>query len=354
MALDPLDLALDVVPRSRFDMLDLRGLLSSQHTTALAVYPHCLYWSSHTTAGFLDRSVASRLLEKPGVAAYIDAFRTIFPEGADYEHDRLERRTELAPEQRKVEPKNADSHLAFMAAGLRTCVTYANRPDEPVCFVDLDGVNAGRPRRRHTRVIGFHREEVVARRQIEVPVSAHPVDSINLKDPKLGIHEQLAELVRSHGVPKGRLRLSLHPGERHAGLTVNEYETLLMRHDLPEVLRDPLRFAIEKGRHAFADPRAVPAKTLEYAKYDLVRLLNGAVERLGLSESLVERLLARTLAVPANRFLRMKRSVSLLVSDDGCGLGSLVEGQYQSTILVQWHRAPGRTRLLDVSLTRLR
>jgi thiamine phosphate synthase YjbQ (UPF0047 family) len=354
MSLDPLDLALDVVPRSRFDMLDLRGLLSSQHTAALSAYPHCLYWSSHTTAGFLDRSVASRLLEKPGVAAYIDAFRTIFPEGADYEHDRLERRTELAPEQRKIEPKNADSHLAFMAAGLRTCVTYANRPGEPVCFVDLDGVNAGRPRRRHTRVIGFHREEVVARHQIEVPVSAHPVDSINLKDPRLGIQEQLAEFVRAHGVAKGRLRLSLHPSERHAGLTVNEYETLLMRHDLPEVLRDPLRFAIEKGRHAIADPRAVPAKTLEYAKYDLVRLMNGAVERLGLSESLVERLLARTLAVPANRFLRMKRSVSLLVSDDGGGQGSLVEGRYQSTILVQWHRASGRSRLIDVSLSQLR
>ena len=71
----------------------------------------------------------------------------------------MDRRVELAPEQRVVEPKNADSHLAFIAAGLRTCVTYANRPDEPVCFVNLDGVNAGKPRRRHTRVIGFHREE---------------------------------------------------------------------------------------------------------------------------------------------------------------------------------------------------
>jgi thiamine phosphate synthase YjbQ (UPF0047 family) len=353
MGSQPLDLKLDVVPRSRFDMVDLRGLVSATHGSTLAAYPYCLYWSSHTTAGFLDRSVASRLIEKPGVEAYIETFRTIFPEGADYEHDRLDRRVELAPEQRKVEPKNADSHLAFIAAGLRTCVTYANRPGEPVCFVDLDGVNAGRPRRRHTRIIGFHREEVVARHQIRVPVSKHPVDSINLKDPRLGIQEELLDLVRRHGVPKGRLRLSLHAGERHAGLTVNEYETLLMRHDLPEVLRDPLRFAIEKGRHALANPRAVPAKTLDYAKYDLVRLMNGAVERLGLSESLVERLLARTMAVPANRFLRMKRSVSLLVSDEGTGKGSLIEGTYQSTILVQWHRAPEKTRTVDVTLTHI-
>ncbi len=353
MSYDPLDLTLNVVPRSRFDMVDLHGLVSAKHGAALGAYPHCLYWSSHTTAGFLDRSVASRLLQKPGVAAYIDAFRAIFPEGADYEHDRLDRRIELAPEQREVEPKNADSHLAFIAAGLRTCVTYANRPNEPVCFVDLDGMNAGKPRCRHTRVIGYHREEVVARHQIEVPVSNHPVDSINLKDPRIGVGAELEQFVRGYGVPKGRLRLSLHAGERHAGLTVNEYETLLMRHDLPEVLRDPLRFAIEKGRHAIADPRSVPAKTLGYAKYDLVRILNQVVERLGLSESLVERLLARTMAVPANRFLRMKRSVNLLVSDDGRGKGSVVEGTYQSTILVQWHRAPRQSRLIDVVLTRL-
>jgi len=194
---------------------------------------------------------------------------------------------------------------------------------------------------------------VVARGQIEIPVSNHPVDSINLKAPRLGIHAQLDDFVRGYGVPKGRLRLSLHAGERHAGLTVNEYETLLMRYDLPEVLRDPLRFAIEKGRHAIADPRSVPAKTLGYAKYDLVRILNQVVERLGLSESLVERLLARTMAVPANRFLRMKRSVNLLVSDEGVGKGSLVEGTYQTTILVQWHRAPRQSRVIDLTLTQL-
>src|SRR5450759_1230697 len=353
MPCDPLDLTLDVVPRSRFDMVDLRGLVSAIHGAALAAFPQCLYWSSHTTAGFLDRRVASRLLQRTGVLAYIDAFRAILPDGADHEHDRLDRRLELAPAQREVEPKNADSHLAFIAAGVRTCVTYANRPNEPVCFVDLDGMNAGRPRCRHTRVIGYHREEIVARHQIEVPVSTHPMDSINLKDPRLGVGQELAEFVHRHGVPKGRLRLSLHAGERHAGLTVHEYETLLMRHDLLDVLRDPLRFAIEKGRHALADPRAVPAKTLGYAKYDLVRVMNQVVDRLGLSESLVARLLARPLAVPAQRFLRLKRSVNLLVSDEGLGEGSLVEGTYQSTILVQWHRAPRQSRMLDVTLTRL-
>ena len=95
LASQPLELALDVVPRARFDMLDLRGRLSAQERDALDPYPKCVCWSSHTTAGFLDRSVASRLGPNEGIAAYVDAFRTIFPEGADYEHDRLERRHPL-------------------------------------------------------------------------------------------------------------------------------------------------------------------------------------------------------------------------------------------------------------------
>jgi len=48
----------------------------------------------------------------------------------------------------------------------------------------------------------------------------------------------------------------------------------------------------------------------------------------------------------------MKRSVSLLVSDrQSPGTGAIVEGTYQSPILVQWHRAK-RVRALDVTLTR--
>jgi thiamine phosphate synthase YjbQ (UPF0047 family) len=350
---DTLDLTLDVVPRARFDMLDLRTRLGTDERRALQPYRRCLCWSSHTTAGFLDASIAARLGPNEGIAAYVEAFRTIFPEGADYEHDRMDRRVELDPEQRRVEPRNADSHLAFMAAGMKTCVSYANRPEQPLCFVDLDGVYAGRARRRRTRVIGYNREEEVARIRLGVPVSPHTMDSVNLKDPRLGLYEHINELVSRHGVAKGRVRLSLADCEHHAGLTVNEYETLLMRNDLPEVLRNPLRFAVEKARHAFADPRAVPAKTLGYAKYDLVHVVNTLVDRLGLRESLVERLLSQTLAVPAARFLRMKRSASLLVWDEqGTGQAGVVEGTYQSTILVQWHRAACGTRLIDATLTR--
>jgi len=175
---------------------------------------------------------------------------------------------------------------------------------------------------------------------------------VNLKEPTLGIYEECAALVAAHGVTKGRIRITLAPGERHAGLTVNEYETLLMRHDLSEVLRDPLRFMVEKAGHMLGNPRAIPAKTLDYAKYDLVRVFNQLLDAVGLHESMVEKVLARAIAMPASRFLRMKRSVSLLVSDRQGQQGKIVEGTYQSPILVQWHRGNRQARVLDVTLTR--
>jgi thiamine phosphate synthase YjbQ (UPF0047 family) len=332
-------------------MVELRSHFSEEHE-AFANYPNCLYWSSHTTAGFLDRSLTTRLRPEH-LPSYLQAFRALFPEGAGYEHDRLERRVDLDPKQREVEPKNADSHLAFIAGGMRPCVTHPNRPDESVFFVDLDGVVDGQPRRRLTRMVGFHDERVVRTTRIEVPVSAHPIDSVNLKDARLGLYDRLSEFVASAGVGKGRLRIVLEPSERHSALTVNEYETLLMKYDLAEVLRNPLRFFAEKSRHALANPLAVPAKTLGYAKYDFVRVLNKSLDTLGLRGSIVEKVLANSLAVPAARFFRMRRSISLLVSEREDGSHGLIEGTYQSPILVQWQKAPRETRVLEVTLSEL-
>ncbi len=350
-AAKPLDLTLEVAPQARFDVIDLRSRFADEHA-AIGAFPRCLYWSFHTTAGFLDRSLAARLSARH-IPTYVDAFRALFPEGAGYEHDRLERRADLDAIQRASEPRNADSHLAYIASGLRTCVTHPNRPGENVFFVDLDGVNEGRPRRRRTRLIGFSQERLVGATRIEVPLSGHPIDSVNLKDPRLGVYDRLTEFVRQAGIGKGRLRVVLDPVERHTALTVNEYETLLMKYDLAEVLRNPLRFVAEKYRHAIANPRAVPAKTLGYAKYDLVRVLNQSLDTLGLRGSIVEKVVARTLAVPAARFFRMRRSVSLLVSDGQDGAPSIVEGVYQSPILVQWQHTPRQSRVLNVSLSEI-
>jgi thiamine phosphate synthase YjbQ (UPF0047 family) len=351
MAPPPLELSLELSARERFEMVELRSRFSSEHAESLASYPRCLYWSAHTTAGFLDRSLI-RDLGSDHISTYIETLRQIFPEGAGYAHDRLERRKDLDAAQRAVEPRNGDSHLAFITGGLQPCVTHPNRAGESVCFVDLDGVNDGRPRRRQTRVIGFHRETVAGQMRLRVPLSGHSIDSVNLKSPALGLYEQLAEFVARSDVDKGRLHIALGRGERDAALTINEFETLLMKYDLAAVLNNPLRFMAEEYRQALANPRAVPGKALGYAQYDLVRVLNTGLQTLGLHGSLLERVLARTLAVPVARIFRVRRSISVLVAGNGSRSGP-VEGVYQSPILIQWQRAPRDLRELDVTLYRL-
>jgi len=289
------------------------------------------------------------------VQEFIEPFRELFPYGANYRHDQLHLRKELSPKQRRTEPRNADSHLAFIGSGLENCVTYPSNPARPVFFVDLDGINKdNRDRReRRTTIIGYDDERVVDETELRVPVSDHSIDSVSLRDPRFGIFEQLHAMLAKHDVTTGRVHLDLVSEEKHAGLTVNEYETLLMKHDLAEVLRDPLRFMARKGRNMLRDPSAIPSKAKNYAKYDLVRLVNKVVDTLGLSESLVERVIDKCLAVPAERFLRMKRSVSLLVTPDAMnGEGTIEQGRYQSPILVQWRKSAPQARRVRVRLTR--
>jgi hypothetical protein len=50
----------------------------------------------------------------------------------------------------------------------------------------------------------------------------------------------------------------------------------------------------------------------------------------------------------------MRRSVSLLVSAGDDGAPEIVEGTYQSPILVQWQNAPRQSRLINVSISEIR
>ena len=139
MSAIPVEVRLEVSPRARFDVIDVRQRLRKDHRALIEDYPNCLYCSFHTTAGYLDQRVAKRLRKQ--VAPYLEVYRTVFPEDAGYSHDELDLRTELSAAQRREEPRNADSHLAFISAGLRSCVSYRNDIAGPVCFIDLDGVN---------------------------------------------------------------------------------------------------------------------------------------------------------------------------------------------------------------------
>jgi thiamine phosphate synthase YjbQ (UPF0047 family) len=321
MAIAGAEVTLEIRPQARFDVVDVRRRVLETHGTVLEQFPRALYCSLHTTAGYLDQSLVSRLnMRRDGVTPYLRAFQAVFPEGAGYQHDELHLRRELSEEQRCVEPRNGDSHLAFISAGLRPCVTYRHHPGEPVYFIDLDGINAGCPRQRVTSILGFSAEDVVARDRLGIPVTARSVDSVNLKDPCLGLFGQLEDLIARHGVANGRIHVALAAGERQAALTINEYEALLMQHDLPDVIRNPFRFMNGQRRMLAKPPVTRTRRTIARA-----------------------------------RILRLQRSISLLVSDCGTdGRGRLVQGRFQSPILLQWGPAERRTREIEVSLTRFR
>ena len=353
----PFHATLRIKPATRVELIDVRGKLLEEFGDEFTRYTRSFYISDHTTAGFLDQRLAE-LLEHDGsgIKGYLQLFQELFPPGADYVHDTMPLRTELSEEQRASEPLNADSHLTFIGAGLHNSASYELNGAEPVWFVELDGVHVGGTRHRRTTVVAYDGEEEVERRRLCVPSSPHPIDAQNLRDPDVGFIGVLQQMVEEHEVSFGRFDVSLPDEERDAGLTVNEYETLLMNYDLREALRNPFRFMAQTGkdvRDVLRDPRSIPAKAINFAQFDAVQVLNQVLDRIRLRDSVVERVVNRAVALPVSHFLRMKRAFSLPVLDrGGDGTGEIGWGTYQSPILVQWKGAEQRTRALDVTLVR--
>jgi hypothetical protein len=342
-------MTLTLAPQRRFEPIDVNAVIRAGNTNLLRRHRRILYTSFHTTAGYLDQSLSARLHHRDDVLSrFFAAFHELFPRDAGYRHDRMELRSELTEEQKVVEPRNADSHLTFIGSGMRNCVTYRAQHNCPVYFIDLDGRSEALHRQRTTVVVAYDHEEVVAKTTVAVPVSRHPIDSINLADPRLGVLDRINELVAGAGLPRARVDLIIDRAERHVGLTVNEYETLLMQHDLIEVLRDPLRFARLKGRSLVADPRAIPGKTLNYAAYDVVQVVNSLMDALRLEQSSLERLVAKVMSLPARRFVRSRR-VSFLAGVDAANpVPRLLRGTYQSPILVQWQPSEAKQRQVEI------
>jgi hypothetical protein len=102
------------------------------------------------------------------------------------------------------------------------------------------------------------------------------------------------------------------------------------------------------------DPLAIPSKTINYAKYDVPRLLNSLMEALHWDQSVLERLMAKVMAVPARRLLRSRRVTFLASDDEVQGAARMVRGTYQSPILVQWRPPDGPSRRLDITVFGLR
>jgi thiamine phosphate synthase YjbQ (UPF0047 family) len=354
MASPPVEVNLDLHPTQRFELIDVTRMVREQVGDVFGQFRRSVFCSLHTTAGYLEQGMSARLGHSPRqLGPFIRLFQRIFPPGAGYSHDRIDLRTELSEQERQQEPTNADSHLTFIGAGLRSCVTYINQPRHPVYFIELDGVYRNQRRQRRTTVIAYDSEDIVCRQRVGIPVpSRHVIDSVNLKDTRLQLFERIEALLGEHGIRRGRVDIRLAPEERHAGLTVNEYETLLMRNDLPEVLRDPLRYMVQRGKHLLRNPGAIAGKTRDYATYDLIHLYNEVMDTVPIGRAVVDRVMS-ALSSPASRALRLKRTISLLVSDGGSGgTGRVLQGTYQSPILVQHQPAAGSTRYLDIVIRR--
>ena len=126
---------------------------------ALDPFPRCLYHSFHTTAGYLEQGLASRLTKQcAGDGPYVEVFRQLFPEGAGYEHDQLERRHELtrasARSSRATRIRTSRSSPLVSARACRTSTVRPSRCASSISTACTDG----RPRRRLTSIVGFTRE----------------------------------------------------------------------------------------------------------------------------------------------------------------------------------------------------
>jgi len=352
MSAQPREILLNITPRARFDMIDVAGRVREQHRDVFTDYGKTLCCSFHTTAGYLDQPFCAALgYSEKRLRQFLLIFQQLFPPNAGYFHDCMRLRTELSASAKAQEPANADSHLTFMSAGLQNCVTYTNTSPVPIYFIDLDGIYEHYRRTRRTTILVYNQEVVAYRGRFAIPTkTAHPIDAFNLRDPQYGLFAHLHHLIEVYGIAQGRIDIRLAPEERHAGLTVNEYETMLMRNDLPEVLRDPLRYMARHSKALLCHPAAIPAKMRDYALYDLIHLYNEVMDNVQIGRSLIEKGLS-FLSGPASRLFRLKRGMHLFISGSGeAGGERIMQGLYQSPILIQHQQADTGVRGLEITL----
>ncbi|SVD51274.1 uncharacterized protein METZ01_LOCUS404128, partial [marine metagenome] len=224
VAIQPLELNLDICPKRRFEIIDVSAMIRDEVGDELSQFRKAAYCSFHTTAGYLEQGVCARLgHSRKQLYPFIRAVQKIFPYDAGYFHDRMQLRDELSESQKEREPVNADSHLTFIGAGLKNCVTYLNRSDEPVYFIELDGIYKDYVRNRRTMIMAYNNTEIVHRGRVAIPVeNGHAIDSFNLKDARYGLFDKLEDWSRQYGVDRGCIDIRLAPEEDHAGMTVNE------------------------------------------------------------------------------------------------------------------------------------
>ena len=355
-------------PQQRLDVINVAQEVMGSLRAEFEGYRKLLFCSLHTTAGYLHEQLATKLgPDKQSVNTYIRSAQRLFPEGAPYWHDQMHLRSELSEEQRKHEPQNADSHLAFICLGLANCVTYNNCPENPVHFIDLDGKFNGSTRNRKSWLVGYNSADVVHEEVVEIPAPERHVQATNLAGGNTNLLSSIEKLVKSHQISRGMVTLDLHDLEKHAGLTVNEFETLLVEKDLTTAILDPLKYLVRNSPKILRDPFSIPSRAQKFVTSELKKIvpevLNTAsrnvsrveymVERLGFHLQFLEYIIDRLAAPSEARWLNLGRTVNLLVNSEQDGTsGSVKLGTYQSPILIQWRHPETANRRLVVRLYR--
>src|ERR687885_431717 len=88
----PTELRLTLAPQHRFEAIDVTKRIAQEAGDILRRHERALYCSFHTTAGYLDQSLSLRLgNNQDHLSQFVGTFRELFPEGAEYHHDRMER-----------------------------------------------------------------------------------------------------------------------------------------------------------------------------------------------------------------------------------------------------------------------
>lgn len=322
------------------------------------------FCSVHTTAGFLEQPLVLKLgNNREGIESLVRSARRLFPEGAPYWHDRMELRSELSAEQRKHEPLNADSHLAFICLGLCNCVLYEFTPDHPVYFIDLDGKSKETFRSRKSMVVGYNNATCVHEETLKVDLPKKNQCAVDLNRSL----PDLQALVAKYQIHRGLVTIELAPGEKHAGITVNEFEALLVERDITDVLMNPLKYMLHNAPQFARHPLMVPSKAKNILQYEIrlairdglrvanrsVSILEYMVERLGIHLPLLEYVIDRIASPLEARWMNLGSTIQLLINaKDKDPLGRVVVGTYQSPILIQWRRPESDVREMRLRLLR--
>jgi len=116
----PAEIRLTLNPSRRFEAIDVNARVSAEAGDLLQRYSRTLYCSLHTTAGYLDQSLAGRMHHHHGrLAQFFDAWHALFPPDADYHHDQMQLRSELTDEQKETIGKIAPDLVALNRATIK-------------------------------------------------------------------------------------------------------------------------------------------------------------------------------------------------------------------------------------------